>query len=294
MRPQVAKPEIKRRKVTIRQLLEMKAQRRPIVALGVYESVTASLADEIGIEILMTGPSGSMSLFGRTNVAEISFEEQLTTLRAVSRVTRYALLNAHMPFMTYQPSQRDAIINAGRLVAEGGADTVKCDATRPLVNNIRAIVDAGIPVIAHIGVQASRRTEQSGFGVKGATADEAKRLIDDAHAIADAGVFAFLVEHVCAEVMTILTQTLAVPVLSLGSGGESDGGCIVSGDLTNYSAFATPSHAGRMVDLHSLIQSGLSDYAGAVRARTYPKASDAPHMLEDEHKAFLQLNKRGT
>ncbi|MGH7662489.1 MAG: 3-methyl-2-oxobutanoate hydroxymethyltransferase [Vulcanimicrobiaceae bacterium] len=290
----MAKPDAKRRKITIRQLREMKEQRRPIVALGVYESVTASLADEIGIEILMTGPSGPMSLFARTSVAEISFEEQLTTLRAVSRVTRYALINAHMPFLSYQTSERDAILNAGRLVAEGGADTVKCDAAAPFVRNIRAIVEAGIPVIAHIGVQASRRVEQSGFGIKGATADEAKRIIDDAHVIAEAGVFAFLVEHVCAEVMTILTQTLPVPVISLGSGGESDGACIVSGDLLNYSAFPAPAHAGRMVDLRVLIQTGLAGYASGVRARTYPDTSDAPHMNSREHEAFLQLNGRGT
>lgn len=290
----MARLDEKRRKVTIRQLHEMKAQRRPIVALGVYESVTASLADEIGVEVLMTGPSGPMSLFAKASVAEISFEEQLTTLRAVSRVVHYALINAHMPFLSYQTSERDAILNAGRLVTEGGADTVKCDATAPHAKNIRAIVDAGIPVIAHIGVQASRRVEQSGFGIKGATADEAKRLIDDAHTIADAGAFAFLVEHVCAEVLTVLTQSLPVPVISLGSGGKSDGTCIVSGDLLNYSAFPAPAHAGRMVDLRGLIEIGLSDYAKAVRARTYPSAGDAPHMNSQEHEAFLQLNGRGT
>lgn len=294
MRLQVEKPEDKRHKVSIRQLHAMKARREPIVALGVYESVTASIADEMGVHILMTGPSGPMSLFARRNPVHVTFEEQLVTLRAVSRVARYALINAHMPFMTYQPSERDAVVNAGRLIAEGGADTVKCDATRALAKNIRAIVDAGIPVIAHIGVQAARWIEQSGFGVKGATADEAKRLIDDAHALVEAGVFAFLVEHVCAEVTTLLTQRLPVPVISLGSGGESDGACIVSGDLMNYSAFPAPAHAGRMADLRSLIHEGLSDFANAVRSGSYPDARNAPHMQPEEHKAFSLNVGRGS
>lgn len=212
--------EEKRKKVTISQLRKMKQERRPIVAIGVYESVTASIADRYPVQIFMTGPSGPMSLFGHSNPTAISMEEQLCTLRAISRVTKYALINAHMPFLSYQTSARDAVINAGRLVAEGGADTVKCDATPALSENIRAIVDSGIPVIAHLGVQALRRVEQSGYGLKGATAEQAKRLIDDAHVLAETGVFALLLEHVCAEVVEILAGELPIPVLSLGSGGQ--------------------------------------------------------------------------
>jgi 3-methyl-2-oxobutanoate hydroxymethyltransferase len=280
---------IKRRKVTIRQLRDMKARREPIVALGVYESVTASIADKIGFHILMTGPSGPMSLFGHTNPAQISLDEQLTTLRAVTRVTNYAMINAHMPFMAYQASPRDAILNAARLVAEGGADTVKCDATRALIGNIRAIVEAGIPVTAHIGVQALRRVEQSGYGIKGADAEEAKRLIDDAHALADAGVFAFLVEHVCADVMALLSESLPVPAISLGSGPCADGICIVSGDLLNYSAFPRPAHAGQMADLATVIERGLAEFGSRLRAGTYPDANDAPHFSEPEYGVFMKM-----
>jgi 3-methyl-2-oxobutanoate hydroxymethyltransferase len=279
----------KRRKVTIRHLSDMKARGDPIVALGVYDSVTASLADEIGFHILMTGPSGPMSLFGHTDPTQISFEEQLTTLRAVTRVTNYALVNAHMPFIAYQASPRDAVLNAARLVAEGGADTVKCDATRALVGNIRAIVEAGIPVIGHIGVQALRRVEQSGYGIKGADAEQAKRLIDDAHALVDAGIFAFLVENVCADVMALLTKSLAVPAISLSSGPGADGVCIVSGDLLNYSAFQRPAHAGQTADLATVVERGLAEFASRVRAGVYPDASDAPHFSESEYSAFMKM-----
>lgn len=277
----------KRKKVTISQLRKMKQEKRPIVAIGVYESVTASIADQYPVQIFMTGPSGPMSLFGHSNPTAITMEEQLCTLRAVSRVTKYALINAHMPFLSYQTSARDAVINAGRLVAEGGADTVKCDATPALSENIRAIVDAGIPVIAHLGVQALRRVEQSGYGLKGATAEQAKRLIEDAHVLVETGVFALLLEHVCAEVVEILAKELPIPVLSLGSGGRGDGVSIVAGDLLNYSAFKRPAHAGQMADLMSDIEKSLSSYAAAVRDRSYPQAEAAPQMQEDEYKKFM-------
>lgn len=276
----------KHRKTTIRQLHEMKRAGTPIVALGVYESVTATIADSLGVHVFMTGPSGPMSLFGHTNPARISMEEQLCTLRAVSKSTRYALLNAHMPFGSFQASPRDAVLNASRLVSDGGAETVKCDATAALAPNIRAIVDSGIPVIAHMGVQALRHVEQSGYGLKGATADEAKRLIDDTHTIAEAGVFAFLLEHVCADVAELIAKGVQVPVLSLGSGARTDGVCIVSGDLLNYSAFRRPTHAGRMADLAAEIHKGLQSYASAVRDGSYPSADSAPQMQKEEFEEF--------
>jgi 3-methyl-2-oxobutanoate hydroxymethyltransferase len=281
--------EAARRKVTIRQLREMKAKGERIVALGVYDAVTAGIADELGFHIFMTGPSGPMSLFGHTNPAQISFDEQLTTLRAVTRIPRYALINAHMPFLTYHASARDAVLNAGRLIAEGGAETVKCDATRALAGNIRAIVDSGIPVIAHIGLQASRRVEQSGYGIKGASSEEAKRIIDDAEALVEAGVFAFLIEHVCADVTALLTHRLPVPTISLGAGPHADGICIVSGDALNYSAFRRPAHAGQVIDMRASIERGLGEYARQVREGRYPDDTQAPHLGPEEYKAFLQI-----
>lgn len=277
-----------RRKITIRDLRDMKARREPIIALGVYDSVVASLADEFGVHVLMNGPSGPMSLFGRSNPAEITFEEQLITLKAVTRVAPYALINAHMPYMSYQTSERDAVRNAARLVAEGGADTVKCDGNNRIARKIGAIVDAGVPVIAHIGLQASRRVEQSGYGVKGKTIEEAQRILDDAWSLVEAGVFAFVVEHVSPELMAHLTKTLPVPTFSLGSGPDADGVTIVAGDVLNYSAFARPAHAGQFVDLRSTIAAGLRAYAAGLRDGSYPTERDAPRMAKGE---FAKLKK---
>lgn len=278
-----------RRKVTIRDLQDMKARREPILALGVYDSVVAGLADELGIHVLMNGPSGPMSLFGRTNPAEIAFEEQLVTLGAVTRVSRYALVNAHMPYMSYQTSESDAVRNAGRVVSEGGADTVKCDANARIASKVRAIVDAGVPVIAHIGLQASRRVEQSGYGVKGRTIEDAQRIIDDAWSLVEAGVFAFVVEHVSPELMAHLTRTLPVPTISLGSGPDADGVTIVSGDVLNYSVFARPAHAGQFADLRSVVAEGLRGYVSRVRDGSYPPERDAPRMDEGEFEDLQKM-----
>ena len=260
----------------------MKARREPIIALGVYDSVVASLADDLGIHVLMNGPSGPMSLFGRSNPAEITFEEQLATLKSVTRVSRYALVNAHMPYLSYHASERDAVRNAGRLVSEGGADTVKCDGNARIARKIGAIVDAGVPVIAHIGLQASRRVEQSGYGVKGKTIEEAQRIIDDAWSLVEAGVFALVVEHVSPELMAHITKTLPVPTFSLGPGPNADGVTIVSGDVLNYSAFTRPAHAGQFADLRSLIAEALRAYAARARDGSYPTDRDAPRMAVGE------------
>jgi 3-methyl-2-oxobutanoate hydroxymethyltransferase len=278
-----------RRKVTIQQLQDMKGRGERIVTAGLYDSVMATIADDLGIHILMSGPSGPMSLFGHTNPTQISADEQLVTLKAVTRVTRYALTNAHMPYMSYQTSPRDAVLNAARLVSEGGADTVKCDANRHLADNVRAIVTSGIPVIAHIGLQASRRIQQSGYGLKGRTADEANEILEDAQALLEAGVFAFLVENVSTELMAHLTRALPVPTISLGSGPDADGICIISGDIVNYSVLPRPRHAGQFSDVRTTIDNGLREYARAVREERYPIATNAPRMLAEEYAAFLRI-----
>ncbi|MBX9590539.1 MAG: 3-methyl-2-oxobutanoate hydroxymethyltransferase [Hyphomonadaceae bacterium] len=283
----MSEPSARRRKITIQDLRGMKSRGERIVAMGVYDAVMASLADEAGVHVMMTGPSGPMSLFGHTNPTQITFEEQLVTLKAVTRVARFALINAHLPYLSYHASARDAVLSAARVVIEGQAETVKCDANRELASNIRAIVASGIPVIAHIGLQASRKVEQSGYGLKGQTAEEARRIVDDACALVDAGVFAFVVENVTSDLMGHLTEKLPVPTISLGSGGNADGVCIISGDAVNYSVFSRPRHAGQFADLRAEIDRALRAYAQCVRQEAYPSGADAMHMTAEEHAAFL-------
>lgn len=265
-----------RRKVTLRQLRQMKAERRRIVALGVYDAPMAAIADEIGFELFVIGNSGPMSLFGYRNSARVPPEALFHMTQGVSRVTRYALIVATMPYMSYLMSREEGVRTAARFVSEAGADCVQCHGDRHSADNIAAIVRAGVPVLAHLGLQSVRKVEQSGYGVQGRTAAEAERLVEDAERLVDAGVFAFILELVPTELAGYLRASLPVPVLSLGSGPDADGIYQVSADVVGFSVFERPKSARRFVNARSLAEQGVRAYVESVRARNYPPATKAP------------------
>lgn len=281
--------DVKRRKVTLRRLQEMKARRERIVALGVYDSPMAAIADEIGFEMFVIGNSGPMSLFGHRDATSVKPDELLFMTQGVSRVTRYALIVATMPYASYCVSRAQSVRSAARLVSEGGAEAVQCHGTRHTAPYIGAITRSGIPVLGHLGLQSVRKVEQSGFGVKGRSGAEARSIVDDARALADAGVFAFVVERVPSELARYLAESLPAPVLSLGSGPLGDGIYLVSGDAVGYSVFPKPSHAGRFVDVRPMIEEGLRAYLDQARAGTYPAEAEARHMSPEEHARFKAL-----
>ena len=278
-----------RRKVTINDLLEKKRHRELIVAIAAYDSPLAAIADEVGFDLLINGNAGPMSLLGHTTPMTVHFDEQLILTQAVSRVAKYGMIVAHMPYMTYHASQADAIRHAGRLVAEGGADAVKCEGNRHTARCVARIVRSGIPVMGHIGMQASRMLEQSGYGFKGKTAVDGARIVDDAIAFLDAGVFAFIVEYTPVEITRYLARTLPVPVISVSAGPSPDGIYIGTGDAIGYSAFPRPKNAANFVDITPMIKRGLRMYKDQVLARTYPGPEFTQHMTADEHAKFLRL-----
>ena len=267
----------------------MKSETRPIVALGVYDAPMAAWADAIGFDVFVIGNSGPMSLFGHARSPSVRPEELLFMTQAVSRVARWALIVATMPYLSYVASRQEAVKTAGRLIAEGGADCVQCHGNQATAAFIRAIVEAGIPVLAHIGLQSVRKTEQSGYGLKGGSAREAKQIVDDARALEDAGVFAFIVEHVPTQLAHYLAGALSAPVLSLGSGRQADGVYLVSADLTGYSVFRKPATADQFVDVKPLIEQGLSRYAAEARAGEYPSDAQVRHMTKETFLEFQKL-----
>ncbi|MGN2393010.1 3-methyl-2-oxobutanoate hydroxymethyltransferase [Pelomicrobium sp. G1] len=278
-----------RKKVTLNYLRQKKARREPITAIGVYDAPMAAIADRVGFDLLIIGNAGPMSLFAHKDPTTVKFEEQLFMTQAVSRVARYGFIVAHMPYLTYHASKEQAITNAGRLIAEGGADAVKCEGNRYTAEYIAEIVRAGIPVMGHIGMMASRRTEQSGFGIKGKTAQEAREIAETARAFVDAGVFGFIVEQVPTEVAAYLTRTLPVPVITLGGGRVNDGVYHISGDVVGYSAFPIPKNRGGFVNVGPMIEEGLRRYRDETVAGAYPLEEDSFHMTPEEHEKFLKM-----
>jgi len=277
------------RKVTLRQLRGMKARHEPIVALGVYDSPMAAWADALGFEMFIIGNSGPMSLFGHRSSTTVKPQELLFMTQAVSRVTQSALIVATMPYMSYCASREESVRTAAWLVAEGGADGVQCHGNRHTAPFIAAIVNAGIPVLAHLGLQSVRKTEQSGYGVKGRDAAEAEKIVADASALVEAGAFAILLELVPEEITKYLSSRLDVPVLSLGSGLEGDGVYLVSADLTGYSVARKPSTAGDFIDVRPIIEGALHSYLLKARKRAYPHPSLSRHMSAEEMKRFRSL-----
>jgi 3-methyl-2-oxobutanoate hydroxymethyltransferase len=256
----------KRKKVTIQHLQEMKVRRERIVALGVYDAPMAAMADDVGFELFVIGNSGPMCLFGHERSTAVRPDELLFMTQAVSRVTTSALIAATMPYPSYLVSKADGVRAAAWLVSEGGAECVQCHGDRHSAKRIRSIVRAGIPVLAHIGLQSVRKTAQSGFKVQGRDAVRAQELVDDIHALADAGVFAFIVELIPSELTAFLAEQVPVPIISLGSGPRADGIYLVSGDLVGHSAFRRPSNAGQFADVRGLMRQGLQDFFDCVRS----------------------------
>jgi 3-methyl-2-oxobutanoate hydroxymethyltransferase len=285
----VSNPSPQRKKVTCKSLQDKKARGEPIVALGVYDAPMAVIADEIGFDLLINGNAGPMSLLGHPTPMTVRFEEQLVLMQAVTRTAPYGLAVGHMPYMTYHFSTEDAIRNAARLIAEGGADAVKCEGNRHTAKTVAEIVRAGIPVMGHMGMQASRKLEQSGYGFKGRTAAEAAKIVDDTRAFVDAGVFGIILEYVPVEITLYLARTLPVPIISVGGGPSPDGIYIASSDVVGYSAFPKPKHEGSFANIRPVIQEGLRQYKQEVLSGQYPYAEFVQHMTPDEHRRFLEL-----
>ena len=281
----------KRRKTTIKQLLNKKEKGEMIVGLGVYDAPMAAIADEIGFDLLINGNAGPMSLLGHPTPLTVRFEEQLILTQAVSRMTKYAMVVGHMPYMTYNISAEEAVRNAARFISEGGADAVKCEGNKYTARNVAEIVRAGVPVMGHMGMQASRKLEQSGYGFKGRSAEDAFKIVEDARAFVEAGIFAMIIEYVPVEITQYLAKTLPVPVISVGGGASPDGIYLISGDAVGYSAFPRPKHEGSFVDVRPLIQQGLREYKTQVLDGRYPNVEFTQNMTQDEHEKFLDLVK---
>jgi 3-methyl-2-oxobutanoate hydroxymethyltransferase len=280
---------MEQKKVTIRRLQEMKTGGEFIVSLGVYDSPMAVAADPLGFEIFVIGNSGPMSLFGHRRSTQVPAEELLFMTQAVTRVTRHSLVVATMPYASYQASHRDAVQNAARLVSDGGADGVQCHGNRHTAKYIASIVQAGIPVLAHLGLQSPFKAQQGGFRVQGQSAAEAKKIIGDADALADAGVFAFTLELVPSELTALLKERMPAPVLSLGSGPLADGVYLVSADAVGFSALPSPKNAGRFAEVLPLMEDGLRTFRDEVRAGIYPGEGELRQMAPGEHERFLKM-----
>jgi len=257
--------------------------------LAVYDYPTSIIADRIGMDILCTSDSGGMVLFGHETTETVTYEEVLFMTQAMARGAKYGLRMTDMPYMSYHFSDEQAIRNAARFVSEGRAEVMKCEGNRHHAKLIGAIVRAGIPVMGHIGITPMRVAQLGGFSAQGKTGERAKELVDDAHAMVDAGCFAILCEVTTSEVCQYLTETLPVPVISLGAGNKGDGVHIITSDLFRWYDRHTPRHSKVYMEIFPVIQRVLESYRDDVVNRVYPGPEHTVFMKEDELKRFRDL-----
>lgn len=277
-----------RKKVTIPSLQKKKANKEMIVMVGIPDYPNALAADKIGLDIACASDAGAMTLFGRESTLTVPFYEEMVLTQAVARGTKYALVLADMPYMSYHISKEESIRNAGRLVSEGGADGMKCEGDQYTAENIKAIVRAGIPVMGHIGLTPMRVTQLGGFRAQGTTAQTAKRLVEDALAMEEAGCFALLLEVVPAQIGQYITEKLSIPVISLGAGPYCDGVHIVGADMFNLYDRFLPRHSKVYVNLREVLEKVYEDYSNDVITRSYPQPKHDVLMKPEEYERFLE------
>src|SRR5262247_3487704 len=236
-------------KLPITELSEMKARRQPIVMITAYDAPSGRLADQAGADLVLVGDSAAMTVRGHDSTVPATMEEMLILTRAVTRGASRPLVIADMPFGSFQVSDEDAVENAIRFVKEAGADAVKLEGAGAMLSRVRSIVDAGIPVMGHLGLTPQSATMLGGFKAQGRSAEKALRLYDDARALEAAGCFALVLEAVPAPVAARITEALTIPTIGIGAGAGCDGQVLVYHDLLGLFEGHTPRFVKQYADI---------------------------------------------
>ena len=256
--------------------------------LTAYDYPTALLEDRVGIDIILVGDSVGMTVLGYANTVPVTMDEMIHHTKAVARGAKDALILGDMPFMSYNTSERDAILNAGRFMKEGGADAVKLEGGASVKDIVRAIVKAGIPVMGHIGLTPQTMSMLGGFKVQGKDAEAAQKIIDDALALEEAGAFSVLLEAVPAPIAKKVTERLTVPTIGIGAGVHCDGQVLVVHDLLGLFDRFTPKFAKRYVNLSELMVKAFESYRDEVLEGKFPTEQHSFHIDEKELKKMKE------
>jgi len=263
----------------------MKRAGTKIVMVTAYDHPSALIASEAGIDLLLVGDSAGNNVLGYETTVPVTMEEAVMLTGAVARAKPRALIIGDMPFGSFQASDTDAVANAVRLV-KAGADAIKLEGAGPMLSRVRAIVGAGIPVMGHVGLTPQSATMLGGMKAQGRTAANARRLLDDAKQLEEAGCFSLVLEAVPARVAAHITAALAISTIGIGAGAGCDGQVLVWHDLLGINQGAAPRFVKRYADLAGEIRRGLEAFAADVRSGAYPADEHAYKISEEELRAF--------
>jgi len=271
---------MERKKITLLDLQMMKKEGKKITMLSIYDYPMALLADRAGIETILVGDSLAMTLLGYENTTPVTMDEMIHHTKAVTRAAKYAMVIGDMPFMSYNTSERDAIINAGRFMKEAGADAVKIEGGAQVVHVVRALIRAGIPVMGHIGLTPQTTSMLGGLKAQGKDEKTAQKIMDDAVLLEEVGVFAIVLECVPALLSKMVTERLKIPTISYGAGIYCDGQGLVSPDVLGLFDRFTPKFAKRYVNLSELVLKAFASYKEEVGKGEFPTDQHSFHIDE--------------
>lgn len=263
--------------VTAAALRMMKEAGRRIVMVTAYDATGARLVDAAGVDVVLVGDSLGMTVLGHDSTLPVTMEDMVSHTAAVVRGVGRALVVADMPFMSFQVSPEEALRNAGRLVAGSGAAAVKLEGGAGVASTVAKLVDAGIPVMGHVGLTPQSVHAMGGYRVQAREAAAALRLLEDARALQDAGAFAVVLECIPAELAGLVTAELVIPTIGIGAGPHCDGEVQVFHDMLGMSE-RTPRHAKRYADIGEAVTAAVASYAEEVRAGAFPGAEQSTPM----------------
>lgn len=249
--------------------------REKIAMMTAYDAPSAALLDAAGIDILLVGDSVEMTVYGRANTLTATMDSMVRHTRAVADAARRALVVGDMPFLSYQADPREAVVNAGRLLAEGGCSAVKVEGGRRVRSAVEAILAADIPVMGHVGLTPQSYRKFGGFKVQGKNPHDAGEIREDAEALVDAGCFALVLECVPEGLAAEITRDLPVPTIGIGAGAACDGQVLVFHDVMGLTGAATPRFARRYAELAPVIEEAAKAFAKDVKTGAFPSAAES-------------------
>lgn len=272
----------KSERVTANHIKSRKAKGDKITVLTAYDYPTAYLCDKAGIDLLLVGDSAAMVVLGYSNTLSVAMNDMLLFCGAVARATKRSMITADMPFGSYQMGISQALRNAIRFI-KSGCDSVKLEGGIEIVETVKALVDAGIPVMGHIGLKPQTSVLWDSYRVQGKTETSALQLIRDAQSLEQAGVFSMVLEMVTSEVAELISSSVSVPTIGIGSGCHCDGQVLVLHDILGLYEAVKPKFVKQYADLSAQISNAIGRYMNDVKAQNFPAEKNTFHMAESEY-----------
>jgi 3-methyl-2-oxobutanoate hydroxymethyltransferase len=271
-----------RQKVTTRTFRLKKKRGEPITMLTAYDYPTALAVDKAGIDSILVGDSLGMVVLGYENTLPVTMEDMLHHCRAVAKGAHWPLLVGDMPFMSYQSSVDKAVENAGRFLQEAGMDAVKLEGGRERADAVSKMVQAGIPVMGHLGLTPQSVHTFGGYRAQGKSASAAKRLVEDAEILQEAGAFSIVLEAVPAQLAELISQRLEIPTIGIGAGIGCDGQVLVTHDLVGQFDRFTPSFVKQYAQIHQIVLEAMQAYKREVDQKLFPTNEHSIFMKDEE------------